>query len=351
MTRKATRSKAADRVTQRAVSKAWWPKQPAPAHASHGGAYYVGDSVKLLNSKPFQQLTGKVQLLLTSPPFPLNKKKSYGNKHGEEYLKWFEGLGALFSNLISDDGSIVIEVGNSWEPKRPVQSLLALEALLAMTKAPNADLRLVQQFICYNPSRLPSPATWVTVNRIRTVDSFTHVWWLAKSDYPKADNSRVLRPYSSAMRSLLKAGTYNGGKRPSEHNISTAGFLQDRGGAIAHNVFELEPLQAGRAVRLPNAFSFANNSSNNFFHKECKRQQIGLHPARMPLGLATFFIDFLSDAGDVVLDPFGGSNTTGYAAALAGRRWISIDACDAYVDQSIVRFQSPELNEPQRRTA
>lgn len=315
------------------------------AYATHGGAYYVGDSVKLLSSDAFKKVKGKVQLLLTSPPYPLNDKKSYGNLKGDDYLKWFTELAPVFSEMLAPNGSIVIELGNSWEPGRPVQSLLHLEALLGFAKHPTAGLRLIQQFVCYNPSRLPSPASWVTVDRIRTVDSFTHVWWLAKSDFPKADNTKVLRPYSNAMKSLLKKGAYNAGRRPSAHQISDTGFLKDQGGSIAHNFFELESMQDGRIVRLPNAFSLANNSSTDFFHKACKKAKITPHPARMPGGLASFFIQYLTDERDLVLDPFGGSNTTGYMSALLGRQWLSIDAQREFVRQSKLRFKDPLLSE------
>jgi site-specific DNA-methyltransferase (cytosine-N4-specific) len=114
-----------------------------------------------------------VNLILTSPPFPLNNKKSYGNLEGKEYKKWFTGLAEIFAYLLTPDGSIVIEMGNSWLNGRPVQSLLHLESLMGFVKNRRADFRLCQQFICYNPSRLPGPAQWVTVNRIRTTDSFT----------------------------------------------------------------------------------------------------------------------------------------------------------------------------------
>lgn len=312
-------------------------------YETHGGAYYVGDSLTLLKSKEFASLKGKVQLLLTSPPYPLNDKKSYGNFKGEKYLEWFTEMAPIFSDMLTPDGSIVIELGNSWEPERPVQSLLHLEALLAFTKHPDAQLRLIQQFVCYNPSRLPSPAAWVTINRIRTVDSYTHVWWLAKSDFPKADNTKALRPYSKSMEQLLTRGSYNAGKRPSEHSVSDTSFLKDNKGAIAHNFFEIDQMNPEREVRLPNAFSFANTASNDYFHKACKNAKITPHPARMPAGLASFFIQFLTDEEDLVLDPFGGSNTTGYVAALNNRKWVAIDAQDTYVDQSMLRFKDPLL--------
>jgi DNA modification methylase len=323
--------------------KSWLPagKGLKVAYKRANGAYYIGDTMAVLKSSAFDCLRGKIQLILTSPPYPLNKKKSYGNLNGEAYLNWFTEMAPLFSEMLTPDGSIVIELGNSWEPARPVQSLLHLEALLGFVKHPDAELRLIQQFISYNPSRLPSPAQWVTVNRIRTVDSFTHVWWLAKSDFPKADNSKVLRPYSSSMKDLLKRKGYNSGNRPSEHKISKTGFLIDHGGSIAHNFFELEQLEESREVRLPNVFSLSNTASNDFFLRSCKEHGIIPHPARMPLGLASFFVNFLTEKEDIVLDPFGGSNTTGFAAALEKRRWITMDVQNTFVKQSQLRFEDP----------
>ena len=330
------------------ISADGYPLSSTLSYEKNRGAYYIGDSAELLQSEAFSSLKGKIQLIFTSPPFPLNEKKSYGNKEGKEYLDWFQSLAPIFADMLTDTGSIVLEVGNSWEPERPVQSLFPLESLLAFTKQKDAKLNLIQQFVCYNPSRLPTPAAWVTRKKIRTVDSFTHVWWLSKVDEPKADTSKVLRPYSDSMKSLLQRGKYNSGKRPSQHQISINGFLKDHGGAIPHNVFELEQLEEHRDVRLPNTFSFSNTVSNDFFLRSCQREGIIPHPARMPLGLASFFIEFLTDPNDFVLDPFGGSNTTGFASALSNRRWISIDISDNYVKESKLRFEDPRLNNQEK---
>ena len=244
--------------------------------------------------------------------------------------------------MLKEDGSLVIEIGNAWEKNRPVQSLLHLEALMKLVKHPEANLRLIQEFIVYNPSRLPSPAQWVTINRIRTIDSYTHIWWIAKSDFPKADNRKVLRPYSSSMKNLLQRKKYNAGKRPSEHNIGEKSFLKDNGGSIAHNFFEMEPLDEKREVRLPhNVLSFSNTSSNDYFLKRCRELGIKPHPARMNPGVVAFFIEFLTDENDLVLDPFAGSNTTGYVAELLNRRWIACELKEEYVEQSKIRFEDP----------
>lgn len=319
-------------------------------HKTDLGKYYVGDSAKLLREGLREKLAGKVQLLFTSPPYPLNEKKSYGNLQAEAYKEWFVGLAKPFADLLTDSGSMVIEIGNAWEAGRPVQSLLPFESLMGFVNNPEADLRLIQKVICYNPSRLPSPAQWVTVERIRLTDSFTNVWWMAKTDFPKADNSRVLRPYSEAMKRLLKRQSYNAGPRPSEHHISQGSFTRSHGGSIAHNVLELEPMDGHREVRLPeifqlpeNAVAYSNNNSNDHYHRTCREQGIRPHPARMPAGLAAFFIEFLTEPGDVVLDPFAGSNTTGYAAERLGRRWVAIEGLRQYAEQSKIRLSDPSL--------
>lgn len=307
------------------------------------GKYYTGNAEDVLTSD-LTELKNKVQLILTSPPFPLNKKKRYGNLLGEEYKNWFINFADIFSNLLTDDGSIVIELGNSWEPGRPIQSLLHLESLLGFVNNRKANLKLCQEFVCYNPSRLPSPAHWVTINRIRTIDSFTHIWWMSKSDYPKANNKKVLRPYSKSMKLLLKKQKYNMGVRPSEHNISEKGFLKNNKGSIMHNLIELEQIDDDRGLRLPkNVFSISNTKSNDFFSRKCREKDIRPHPARMPLELANFFIEFLTDPGDIVLDPFAGSNTTGFCAEKLSRSWISIEAKEDYGEQSIIRFEDPSI--------
>ena len=309
------------------------------------GRYHVGESEELLRGRLGRALRGKVQLLITSPPFPLNRKKSYGNLDGETYKAWFMKLAPLFADLLTPTGSIVIEMGNAWMPGRPVQSLLHLEALMGFVNSAGANLRLCQEFICYNPSRLPSPAQWVTVKRTRATDSFTHVWWMSKTDRPKADNRRVLRPYSRAMMALLDRQSYNHGKRPSGHEIGRRSFLTDHGGSIAQNVFELDPIVSGELPRLPNAFRIGNAASNDFFLRRCREKGIRPHPARMPPGLVSFFVNFLTTEGDLVVDPFGGSNTTGFVAELAKRRWVSIEKDGKYLAQSKLRFQDPRIKE------
>jgi site-specific DNA-methyltransferase (cytosine-N4-specific) len=293
----------------------------------------VGTIEACLDDKVLSKLKGKVDLIFTSPPFPLVRKKRYGNETGQHYLQWLESLAPKLAELLSSRGSIVVEIGNSWESGAPEMSTLGLEALLAFKKA--GELHLCQQAICHNPARLPSPAQWVNVKRERLKDSFTHVWWMSRNVHPKADNRRVLLPYSNHMKGLLKSKKYNAGIRPSGHVISAKGFLTDHGGAIPPNVLKLGNANAA----LPEALlQLSGTSADLKYRQYCKDNGYELHPARMQMGLAAFFIEFLTEPGDLVLDPFGGSNTTGYAAEILGRKWLSVEAREEYALGSKGRF-------------
>jgi DNA modification methylase len=289
------------------------------AYATSWGRMLHGKSDEVLGDGSLARFEGKVNLIFTSPPFPLNRKKRYGNETGEAYIKWLCAFGPLFKEMLAPDGSIVVEMGNSWEPGMPVMSTLALRALLDFQE--KNGLHLCQEFIWHNPAKLPSPAQWVNVERSRVKDSFTKLWWMAPKEKPKASNQRVLQEYSKSMKTLLKRGTYNAGKRPSEHDISETAFLRDNGGAIPSNVL-----------------TYANTQSGDAYQTYCRDNKLQLHPARMPSDLAKFFIRFLTDPGDIVLDPFGGSNTTGAAAEELERFWISIEASADYIKGSRGRF-------------
>lgn len=302
------------------------------AYKTGHGCMFRGRVEDAFESPTFEKFKGTVNLVMTSPPFPLVHKKRYGNETGEAYLAWLESLAMSLTNLLSEDGSIVIEIGNAWEPGSPVMSTLPLEALLAFKRA--ANLHLCQHVICHNPARLPSPAAWVNVKRARLKDSFTHVWWMSRSKEPKADNRKVLNPYSKNMKKLLRSQRYNSGVRPSGHVISAAGFLKDHGGSISPNVIELHDSQGPEAI-----LKFTGTSWDSGYREYCKIREIPAHPARMQASLAAFFIQFLTDVDDLVLDPFAGSNTTGAVAQELDRRWVAVEPNQDYVNGSRGRFE------------
>lgn len=295
------------------------------AYRTHLGHAYLVDSRELLAALPQQAL----DLVMTSPPYALHFKKEYGNVEKRDYVAWFLPFARGIHRALKDDGSFVLNIGGSFNPGTPTRSLYHYKLLIALVE--EAGFHLAQECFWYNPAKLPAPAEWVTVRRQRIKDSVEHVWWLSKTPWPKADNRNVLVPYSPDMQRLIKKG-YRAKVRPSGHNI-THKFQADRGGAIPANVIER-----------------GNNESNSEYIKACRAAGVKVHPARFPAALPEFFIKLCTKPGDLVMDPFAGSNTTGYVAQLLGRRWIASESDAEYVRASELRFTTEGADRDDRRS-
>lgn len=286
------------------------------------GKMYHGDSQILLQEhiKP-----KSVDLIMTSPPFGLVRKKTYGNADAGDYLDWFRPFGALFKNALKDTGSLVIDIGGAWIPGQPTRSLYHYKLLIMLCE--EFGFHLAQDFFWWNPAKLPTPAEWVTVRRVRVKDAINCVWWLSPTPWPKASNRRVLTPYSDSMKGLLKNG-YVAKKRPSGHDISEK-FAWDNGAAIP-----------------PNLLPFPNTDSNGYYLRYCKEHDLPQHPARYPAELPEYFIRMLTDPGDLVFDPFGGSCITGEVSERLKRKWICCELVEEYLQGAQGRFERPEGTEP-----
>jgi DNA modification methylase len=296
------------------------------------GQFHIVDSIEWVEKNRTKKYKEKIDLILTSPPFPLTKKKSYGNFQGEEYLEWISAFFKGCVPLLKDTGSLVIELGNAWNPDSPTMSTLPLEAFLKIKR--ESKLHLCQEFICHNPARLPTPTQYVNVHRIRMKDSWTRIWWLSKSENPKANNKNALIPYSKAMKALLARGTYNAGPRPSQHVIGSKSFLKDNGGAIPASCLTTDDLNHFGSLLIS-----SNTGNTDSYLAYCRDNDSKPHPARMQPGLAAFFVSFLTEPGDRIYDPFGGTNTTGYCCEQLNRKWITTELNPENLYPSMARFE------------
>lgn len=287
-----------------------------PYFSTSLGAAFNMDSTLVLKALP----SASVDLVLTSPPFALTRKKEYGNEPLERYLEWFAPYCLEIKRVLKPTGSFVLDIGGAWIPGAPVRSIYHFELAVRLAK----EFKLAQEFYWYNPAKLPTPAEWVTIRRIRVKDAVNMVWWFSKQEFPKADNRRILRPYSESMKGLIKNG-YKAKKRPSGHDISVDAFQRDNGGSIPPNLLEI-----------------ANTESNSYYLRRCKSLGIKPHPARFPEALVQFFVDFLTDENDVVVDPFGGSVVTGAVCERSQRRWVTSELRTDYLDGSLARFDTSQ---------
>jgi site-specific DNA-methyltransferase (cytosine-N4-specific) len=294
-----------------------------PLYTTDRGQAYVGDSFELLPCLPPES----VDLVITSPPFALQRQKEYGNPTEDAHVDWLLQFAEPVKRVLKPTGSFVLDLGGAYQSGRPVRSLYNFRVMLRLCD--EHGFRLAEEFFWHNPAKLPSPIEWVNKRKIRAKDSVNTVWWLAKTDFPKADVRRVLAPYSERMKKLLEDAEsfYRPKLRPSGHDISHR-FADNNGGAIPSNLLQIP-----------------NTESNSPYLRHCASVGVKPHPARFPEKLPTFFIEFLTDAGDTVLDIFAGSNTTGSAAEKLDRHWLAFEKDHTYLAASAFRFVDDLPNE------
>lgn len=288
------------------------------------GKIYHGDSLGLMHKTLGRE---SVDLIMTSPPFGLVRKKSYGNEDADRYLRWFRPFAEGFRKVLKPSGSLVIDIGGSWKAGTPTRSLYHFDLLIMLCR--EFGFHLCQEHYWWNPAKLPTPAEWVNVRRVRVKDAVNCIWWLSPTPWPKANNRRVLAPYSDSMLDLLENG-YDAKLRPSGHDISEK-FGRNNGGSVP-----------------PNLLALANTESNGHYQDYCREKGFPIHPARFPATLPEYFIRLLTDPGDVVLDPFGGSCVTGEAAEYTMRRWMCCEISRPYLEGALARFEErPERKSKQ----
>jgi site-specific DNA-methyltransferase (cytosine-N4-specific) len=266
-----------------------------------------------------------VAAIITSPPYPLLRKKDYANQLDEaEHVTWLANFFGQAKQKLCHDGSLVLNLGPVWQPGQPSTSLYAERLLIKLCD--EIGYHLAQKFYWHNPSKMPSPAEWVTVRRIRVTPAVEEVYWLSKNLHsqrggphvPKADNNKVLRPYSQSMLDRIAAGGEKGKGRPSGHQLKQGAFNTDNGGSIPHNIIVA-----------------ANTSSNDAYQRYCRKNNLTAHPARFPSELPEFFIQMLTEPGEIIWDPFGGSLQTSESARKLDRRFITNEKSLAFLDGGI----------------
>jgi site-specific DNA-methyltransferase (cytosine-N4-specific) len=235
-------------------------------------------------------------------------------------VDWLLEFGRLVHRKLLEDGSFVLDLGGAYRKGVPVRSLYQFRVLLRFCD--ELGFHLAQEFFWHNPSKLPSPIEWVNKRKMRAKDTVNTLWWFSRSEWPKANVSNVLAEYSPRMKKLLEdpGAFYTPRQRPSGHEIGLA-FAIDNGGAIPSNLLQIP-----------------NSESNGVYLGACKEIGVKGHPARFPSKLPEFFIRLLTNPGDLVVDIFAGSNTTGMVAEAEGRRWLAFELNREYVAASVLRF-------------
>ena len=144
--------------------------------------------------------------------------------------------------------------------------------------------KLAQDFYWWNPAKLPTPAEWVTVRRIRAKDAINKIWWLSKTRVAEGEQQACSTALQRKHEGSCWPKATTPSLRPSGHDISDQ-FQIDNG---------------------------ASHSSQPACHRKHREQQPispilprrGIykpHPARFPVELPEFFVRMLTDEGDLVV--------------------------------------------------
>ena len=272
-----------------------------------------GDSREVLKS-----YVNQVDLLVTSPPYADARKKHYDSVHPNDFVEWFLSFHESFYNALKPDGSLVINIKD--KVVDGVRHRFVWRMIDALCER---GWYSIDDYIWHKTN--PMPGYWPT--RLR--DGWEYCFHLSKSKKPFFNADGVRKPIGDWVESRLRK---LGENDLSRHNsVNQSGFGRD----ISKWV--------GKQTVLPsNVISLALVGKNQG------------HPAVFPVDLPLFFIKLLCPEDGLVIDPFGGSGSTGLAALSSGRRCVLIDNNSEYCQQAIRRLREEGVAEdhevqPQRQ--
>ena len=267
--------------------------------------YICGDCIDVLKEIP----DNSINLIMTSPPYA-DQIKNYGNTvkriKPEEYIKWFKPRAKEFYRVLKEDGSFVLNINDKTDGV--FQNIFVYKLVVVLCE--EVGFHLVRDYIWYNPATPPNVFSRGTMGR--TKKSHEYCFWFSKSEFWTFNMDPIRKPYSKRMIKIIEGkeierGERNKNTRPSRHNFDLSHPWKNKGGSDPGSVIVV-----------------SNTASNGQVQRLCKEMNIK-HPARYPEKLAEFFILSGTNEGDIVLDPFAGSGTTGVAASKNHRDYICID--------------------------
>lgn len=259
----------------------------------------------------YAKVSDPISLIITSPPYPLAQPRAYGNVSEARYVDWLcKVLEPVVRNLVQG-GSICLNVGNDiFMPGSPARSLYRERLILAL----HARLGLYKMDeIIWTSPKPPGPVAWASKKRVQLNTGYEPVYWLTNDpDRVLADNRRVLQPHSEQHLQFVRSGGVKSAAVHSDgaYRKRVGAYSQETIGKIPKNVLE---------------FARCADDRDAAYRRYCREHGLAPHGASMPVRLAKFLIEFLTEKGQLVVDCMAGRCKVGLAAEQLGRRWICTD--------------------------
>jgi len=227
-------------------------------------------------------LTDKARLVFADPPYNIGIDYGEGGKADrlpdDEYLAWVEQWLAACRDVLTPDGSLWVLIGDEYAAEYGV-------TLKRLGLSVRSWIKWYETF---------------GVNCTRNFNRCSrHLFYCVR------DPKRFVFHEQSVTR-------------PSDRQTKYADKRADPGGKLWDNVWQIPRLTGTSAERLPD------------------------FPTQLPLALLEPIVQCASDPGDLVIDPFSGSGTTGVGAVRRGRRFLGIERSARFVELSRLRLEGVE---------
>lgn len=283
-------------------------------HSTDLGVSVWGDAAQLMS-----KLDQPIQLCFTSPPYPLQNARAYGNKQGQAYIDFICSVIEPIAKNLAEGGSIVLNLSNDiFLSKSPARSTY-LERL-TIEFEDNLGLSLMDRLVWSNPCKIPTPTHWCLkpTTPYHLKSSYEPLLWFTNNPNKiQANNRNILKPNSEEMTKLYQSGgdfrskSYGDGA----YDLTKGGFMKETEGTLMGNVITLSHKCKDSALA----------------SRIAEKLGIPPHGAMFPTGLASLLVKWLTKEGQCVVDPFSGSGKVGLAAEMLGRTWVCAEKVAEYM--------------------
>ena len=253
-----------------------------------------GDCLSIMQNLP----DNCIDLVVTSPPYADNRKKTYGGIAHDKYVEWFLPISHEILRILRPSGTFILNIKEKVVDGE--RSTYVLELILEMRKQ---GWLWTEEFIWHKKNSFPGK--WS--NRFR--DSWERCLQFNKNKNFVMYQDEVKVPIGSWAKSRLK-------------NLSETDLTRDE-----------TKNRSGFGKKVANWLDKDKVYPTNVLHlsTECSNKN---HSAAFPEELPSWFIKLFTEEGDIVLDPFVGSGTSAVAAKKLGRHYVGIDIMQEYCDLS-----------------
>ncbi len=239
-----------------------------------------------------------VKLLYGSPPYP-NAERNYGNWTSKEYLGKIEPFISTSLNKIKDDGFIVLNIKANREKQKPnhntTRSLVVERLAIFLEESLGLYCVDIEIWVKNNPVS--------TGLRVACQDAYEQILWFSKNPKWKINLDAIRRPYSEKTLKIYENQEFKPRSNGLTYVRKKKKIFPNPLGALPINV-----IKGGVSSKKEN------------------------HQAIQPGYIPEKYIKATTEIGDIVMDPWMGSGTTGIEALKLGRKFIGFDIFPEHVE-------------------